>query len=193
MNGADLVVLLGLSFFAVRGYRGGLVHEALTVAAAVAGLAVALRWTDPVVARVAEAIPGPPGLATSLAFLFLFSVAFVLGRKIELMVRRTWVEAGRSSSNRLAGLSFGLIEGAVVVGLAVMGLQRFAPAGTAYDPEDRSMEGRVAAMHRQVEESHLARGMADLTGGMFSALMGSAEERAGMLASGGGDGTADGR
>lgn len=193
MNGADLAVLAILTFFAVRGYRTGLVHEAMTVAAAGAGLLLALRWTEQVSVRVADVVPGPPEVATSLVFLFLFSLAFVAGRKIEIMVRRTWIEAGRSSTNRLAGLSFGMLEGAIVTGFLVMGLQRFGPGAAAYDPEDASMEGRVAAVHRQVEESHLARGMADLTGGMFSALMDTAEGRMRVLASGGGEDTADGR
>jgi uncharacterized membrane protein required for colicin V production len=192
MNGADLAVLLVLGFFAVRGYRTGLVHEAMIVAAAGAGLLVAVRWTGRVMERVADVIPGSPEVVTSLVFLSLFSLVFIAGRKIELMVRRTWIEAGRSSTNRLAGLSFGMIEGAIVIGFAVMGLQRFAPPGTAYDPNDITMEGQFSAMHRQVEASHLARGMAGLTGGMFSALMDTAEGRVRMLASGG-DEAADGR
>ena len=185
MNVADVVVLLGLAYFAARGYRGGLLREALSVAAGVAGLWAALRWTDNLAPRIAHAVPGPTGVATSLAFLGIFSVAFVLGRKLELLVRRTWVTAGSSSTNRLAGLSFGMFEGAVVIGFAVLGLQHFAPSTGSYDEGDTSLTGRVAAMHRKVEESHLARGMAGLTGGMFSALMGTAEERARMLASGG--------
>ena len=182
MNGADIAVLLGLSYFAVRGYRGGLLHEFLSVAAAVIGLWAALRWTDDIVPHIAHAVPGPAGVATSLVFLAIFSLAFIVGRKLELVVRRTWVTVGSSPTNRLAGLSFGMLEGAVVIGFAVMGLQQFAPA---VDERDESLTGRVAAMHRKVEESHLARGMAGLTGGMFSALMGSAEERSRMLASGG--------
>jgi hypothetical protein len=145
----------------------------------------ALRWTDDLAPHVAKAVPGPWGLATSLAFLGIFSIAFVLGRRLELLVRRTWVTAGSSPANRLAGLSFGMFEGAVVIGFAVIGLQQFAPSTDSYDEGDRSLTGRVAAMHRRVEDSHLARGMADLTGGMFSALMGTGEERSRMLASGG--------
>jgi len=185
MNGADVLVLLCLGFFAARGYRGGLLREAMSVAAGVAGLWSALRWTDDLALRIAPAVPGPAGVTTSLAFLAIFSAAFVVGRKLELMVRRTWVAAGSSPTNRLAGLSFGMFEGAVVIGFAVIGLQHFAPPGSSYDEGDTSLTGRVAAMHRRVEESHLARGMADLTGGMFSALMGTAEERSRMLASGG--------
>jgi len=185
MNGADVAVLLGLAFFAARGYRGGLLREAMSVAAGVAGLWSALRWTEDLVPHVAHAIPGPPGMATSLVFLAIFSLAFVAGRKLELLVRRTWVAAGISPTNRLAGLSFGMFEGAVVIGFAVIGFNHFGPASATYEEGDTSLTGRVAAMHRQVEESHLARGMADLTGGMVSALMGTAEERERMLASGG--------
>lgn len=185
MNGADIAVLLGLAYFAARGYRGGLLREAMSVAAGAAGLWAALRWTEDIVPRVAHLIPGPAGVATSLVFLAIFSLAFIVGRKLELLVRRTWVAAGSSSTNRLAGLSFGMFEGAVVIGFAVLGLQQFAPPGASYEEGDTSLTGRVAAMHRKVEESHLARGMAGLTGGMFSALMGTAEERARMLASGG--------
>lgn len=190
MNGADVAVLLGLGLFSVRGYRTGFVNEFLSLVAALAGLAAAFRWTGAVVPRVADAVPGPSSIDTSLVFLAIFAVVLFFGRKVAVFIKRMWVSVGSSPTNRMAGMSFGFLKGMVLIGLTLIALREFGPqiAGDAVD--ERSLSGRVGTLHRQVEESRLAVHVADLTGGMFSALMSSAEGSMRMLASGGDDAAA---
>ena len=190
MNGADVAVLFGLGLFSVRGYRRGFVNEFLSLAAALAGLAAAFRWTGAVVPRVADAVPGPSSIDTSLVFLVIFAVVLFLGRKVAVFIKRMWVSVGSSPTNRMAGMSFGFLKGMVLIGLTLIALREFGPqiAGDAVD--ERSLTGRVGTLHRQVEESRVAIHVADLTGGMFSALMSSAEGSMRMLASGGDDAAA---
>lgn len=190
MNGADVAVLMGLGLFAVRGYRAGFVNEFLSLAAALAGLAAAFRWTGKVVPRVADVVPGSSNMDTSLVFLGIFAIALYFGRKVAVFIKRMWVSVGSSPTNRMAGMSFGFFKGMVLIGLTLIALREFGPQIAADAVDERSLTGRVGTMHRQVEESRLAIHVADLTGGMFSALMSSAEGSMRMLASGGDDAAA---
>ena len=187
MNGADVAVLLGLALYSIRGYRAGFVNEFLSFAASLAGLAAAFRYTGSVVPRVADAVPGEASVDTSLVFLGIFGVALFAGRKVAVFIKRMWVSVGSSPTNRMAGMSFGFCKGMVMIGLLLIGLRQFGPQLAADAVDETSFGGRVGTLHRKVEESQLAGHVADLTGGMFSALMSSAEGSMRMLASGGDD------
>lgn len=190
MNGADVAVVLGLVLFSVRGYRSGFVTEFLSFAAALVALAAAFRWTGAMLPRVADGVPGSGAFETSLVFLAIFGIALFLGKNVAVFVKRMWVSVGSSPTNRMAGMSFGFVKGMVLIGLTLIALRQFGPQIAADAIDERSLSGRVGTMHRKVEESRLAIHVADLTGGMFSALMTSAEGSMRMLASGGDDAAA---
>lgn len=190
MNGADVAVLLGLALYSVRGYRAGFVNEFLSFAASLVGLAAAFRYTGAMVPRVADAVPGEGNVETSLVFLTIFGIAVFLGRKVAVFIRRMWVSVGSSPTNRMAGMSFGFIKGMVMIGLMLIAVRQFGPQLAANAVDENSLGGRIGTLHRKVEESRLAVHVADLTGGMFSALMSSAEGSMRMLASGGDDAAA---
>jgi uncharacterized membrane protein required for colicin V production len=190
MNGADVAVVLGLVLFSVRGYRSGFVTEFLSFAAALVALAAAFRWTGAMLPRVADGVPGSGAFEMSLVFLGIFGIALFLGNKFGVFIKRMWVSVGSSPTNRMAGMSFGFVKGMVLIGLTLIVLRQFGPQIAADAIDERSLGGRVGTMHRKVEESRLAIHVADLTGGMFSALMTSAEGSMRMLASGGDDAAA---
>ena len=177
MNSIDIAVVLGLSFFAYKGYKNGLVHELLTLAALGAGLLAGHRWTPKLVPRIAEAIPGPAFLDTGVAFLILFTLVLMTGRYIATIVRRVWVQANSSPANRMAGMSFGIFKGALVLGCTILALRSFAPEAQAAEDAQGGMAGRVAQINGKVDQSYIAARLADLTGGFFSALMESVGER----------------
>ena len=154
MNGADVAVLVGLGLFAVRGYRAGFVNEFLSLAAALAGLAAAFRWTGKVVPRVADVVPGSSNMDTSLVFLGIFAIALYLGRKVAVFIKRMWVSVGSSPTNRMAGMSFGFFKGMVLIGLTLIALRRVRAA-------DSGRRRRRAVAHRPGRHSAQAsRGIA---------------------------------
>ena len=122
-------------------------------------------------------MPGPAFVDTGVAFLVLFALVLVTGRYMATMVRRVWVEARRSPANRLAGMSFGIFKGAIVLGCTILALRSFAPEAHASEEMPGGMAGRVVEINGQVDQSYLAARLADLTSGIFSALMTAAESR----------------
>jgi membrane protein required for colicin V production len=181
MNTIDILVVVGLSFFAIKGYANGLVHEILSLGALLAGLAAAFLWTPRLAPKLAEAVPGPAFVDTGVAFLVLFALVLVTGRYVAMMVRRVWIEARRSPANRLAGMSFGIFKGAIVLGCTILALRSFAPEAHASEEIPGGMAGRVVEINGQVDQSYLAARLADLTSGIFSALMTAAESRVKQL------------
>jgi len=175
MNTIDIVVVLGLTFFAFKGYTKGLVHELMSLGALLAGLAAAFRWTPKLTPRIAESVPGPAFTDTGVAFLILFALVLVTGKYMGTMIQRVWVQAGRSPANRMAGASFGIFKGAVVLGCTILALRSFAPEAHAAEQVPAGMAGRVVEINGQVDQSYLAARLADLTDGIFSALMSRAE------------------
>jgi membrane protein required for colicin V production len=184
LNAIDILVVLGLSFFAFKGYMNGLVHEVLSLLALLAGLAAASRWTPKLVPRLAEAVPGPAFVDTGVAFLVLFALVLVTGRYLVTMVRRVWLQARTSPANRIAGLSFGIFKGAIVLGCTFLAVRSFAPEAHAADPVPSGVAGQVVEINGQVEQSYLGARLADLTSGIFSVLMDSAESHVRTLSTG---------
>ena len=182
MNTVDIVVVVGLSLFALRGYTNGLVHELMSLAALLAGLAAAFRWTPKLVPRLAESVPGPAFVDTGVAFLILFALVLMTGRYVATMIRRVWLQAGRSPANKLAGMSFGIFKGAIVLGCTILALRSFAPDAHASDEIPTGVAGQVVDFNMKVESSYLGARLADLTSGVFSALMDTAETQVRTLA-----------
>ena len=170
MSAADILVALALAIFAMRGWSRGLVVEMMSLTVILASFAAAFQWTGKLVPRIADSVPGPAFFDTGVAFLVLFGLTFVTGRYIATMIRRVWLRAKRSPMNRMAGLSFGVLKGAVVVGCAVLILRNVEPDIRASTPPEKSPHP-VSKVQSRVNESRLALRIADLTGGLFSVLM----------------------
>lgn len=175
MNAVDIFIVLGLSFFGFKGYMNGLVHELLSLAAMMAGLAAAFRWTPLVVPHIADSVPGPAFMDTGVVFMLLFALVLWTGNYVVTLVRRFWLQARRSPMNRVAGLSFGIFKGAVVLGCTILALRAYAPEAHASDEIPDGRAGAVVSINGSVEQSLLAPRLADLTSGIFSAVMTRAE------------------
>jgi membrane protein required for colicin V production len=185
MNVVDILVVACLSLFAVRGYNNGLLHELLSMGALFAAFAAAFRWTAAVAPRLAESIPGPAFVDTGLSFLFVFGVVLWTGRYVATVIRRMWIQARRWPANRLAGMSFGVVKGAVMVGAGVLMLRTVAPPTEPHEGVPGGENGPVTKISAQVDRSYLGPRIADLTGGVFSVLMTTADGQVRSLASGG--------
>jgi membrane protein required for colicin V production len=125
MNGADYLIIGVLTFSALLGLMRGFLREAIGVIAWLGGLWLAWRYAPLVEPLLGGALADPP-VSTWAARAIIVIAVLVLG----------WLMAGtlsyllRDSSlslmvDRLLGLLFGLVRGAVVIAAVVM-LAQFA-------------------------------------------------------------------
>jgi len=173
----DLLVVAGLSYFAYKGYMNGLAHEVLSVAVVSLSAFMAMRYTGAMAPHLADKIPGPAFIDSGVSFLLLFGLTLVTGRYINTMVRRVWLQARKSPANRLAGLSFGIFKGAVVLGCAILLLRSFTPETSATQEMPTGVRGRVTQINMQVGQSRLAPRLAELTSGIYVRLIDTAERQ----------------
>lgn len=173
----DLLVVAGLSFFAYRGYQHGLAHEVISVGVVFLACFMGFRYTVKLAPHIADSVPGPAFIDTSVAFLLLFGLTLVTGRYINTMVRRVWLQARKSPGNRIGGLSFGIFKGAVVLGCVILLLRSFTPDANASQEIPPGVRGKVIQFNSQVETSLLAPRLAELTNGIFTRLIDSAERQ----------------
>lgn len=177
LSPVDLFVVAGLSFFAYKGYQNGLAHEVISVGVLALSCFVAFRYTIALAPRIADSVPGPAFIDTGVAFLILFGLTLVTGRYVNTMLRRIWLQARKSPGNRLAGLSFGIFKGAVVLGCGILLLGSFKPEADASQEIPGSMRGKVMQFNTQVGQSYLAPRLAELSNGIFTRLIDSAEKQ----------------
>lgn len=173
----DLAVVVGLTFFAYKGYMHGLAHEVISVFVLFLASFVAFRYTVTLAPHIADSVPGPAFIDTGVAFLILFGLTFASGRTLNTIVRRVWLQARKSPGNRLAGLSFGIFKGAVVAGCCILLLRSFTPEANASQEMPTGIHGRVVQINLQVGESYLAPRLAELTNGIFTRLIDTAEKQ----------------
>lgn len=173
----DILVVAGLLFFAYKGYMFGLAHEILSIAVLTASSFVAFRYTGALAPHIAESVPGPAFVDTGVSFLLLFGLTLFTGRYVNTMIRRVWLKARKSPGNRLAGLTFGIFKGAVVVGCVILLLRSFTPEAHASQEMPTGIRGRVQQFNMQVDRSYLAPRLAELTSGIFTKLIDTASRQ----------------
>lgn len=147
MSGLDLLILVGLAFFLVRGLLNGVASEIAPLLGLAAGVAAAAAFT-PQAAVFAERqwswVAGlAPGVRLWLAGVAVFVVAYAVCRLAASFLAGGG-EPGRSPGGlaRLAGGVLGLAKGAVLVGFALLGLSWLLAGPTAQSLLQRSVMAR---------------------------------------------------
>ena len=155
----------------------GLAHEVISVGVLALSCFVALRYTVALAPHLADSIPGPAFIDTGISFLVLFGLTLVTGRYVNTMLRRLWLQARKSPGNRLAGLSFGIFKGAVVLGCCILLLRSFTPDADASQEIPGGVRGKVMQFNTRVGQSYLAPRLAELSNDIFTRLIDTAERQ----------------
>ena len=118
MNIVDLILLVVLFFFGLRGYFKGLFRETLSLAGLVIGFMAAVRYSE-ALARVGEAYwQVAPLVLKGAAFVGVFFVVYFLFNVIGWLLHRSEKVLFLQGLNRLGGIAIGLGKGAAVMALA---------------------------------------------------------------------------
>ena len=119
-------LLLGIIAISVLiGIWRGFLREFISLATFVAAFVIAYFFSTET-ARFLEPYIGVPSVRAILAFGGLFLVTLFLGGLINLLVSQVIKHTGLSGTDRLVGLIFGAVRGAVLVGLLLMAA-KFTP------------------------------------------------------------------
>jgi len=129
MNVIDLIALIVLGGFVLYGLWFGIIHMAGSLIGFVAGAFIAGRLYEQVSGGLAPFIGGNQNLADIISFFVLFllitRLVALLFSLLEKIFNVVAVLPFLKTFNRLLGALFGLIEGTLVLGLAVYFAGRF--------------------------------------------------------------------
>ncbi len=126
MNVVDIAILLLVIFSAVQGFRSGLIRSVFSLLGLIAGIAVAnwhyMRFVNDLMPWLHS-----KALAEAVSFcLVALSVMLVAGL-LGLLLKGVIHGIGLGWLDKLAGLAFGLLRGALLVTLCIVSLAAFFP------------------------------------------------------------------
>jgi membrane protein required for colicin V production len=137
MNALNIIILVVLIFFALKGLARGLVNEASSLAGLVLGAWLAYHFYPAVTAPIRSVTHLPVQICAFFAFIVILLacgiVAHITGNVVTAALRVVML----GGINRLGGLLIGVAEGALLLSLL------FSTATAGFMPE--KLKGRIKA------------------------------------------------
>jgi len=129
MSAVDWALVLTLSLSVLLGLVRGVVRELFALGGWIVGLLLAVRFAEPLAAFLPLELP--LGARTVLVSLVVVVATLLLAALVAALLRATLAAAKISFEDRLLGGLFGVVRGAILIGLAaLLGLA----AGAARQP-----------------------------------------------------------
>lgn len=129
MNFFDIIILVILCFFAVKGLVRGLVNEASSIAGLLVGGWLAYRFYPQLAVPIKSVLHLPAHLSSFLAFIIILLLvgvcAHIIGNTITAALRLVMM----GGLNRLGGMLIGTAEGALLLCMV------FSIASSSFMPE----------------------------------------------------------
>jgi membrane protein required for colicin V production len=128
MNPLDWLLAILLTYSVVRAALRGFFQEAFALGGLVLGFLLACWMYQDAAKRLAGLIASPQ-LAQLAAFLLILAATMVVGSLLGKLLRRTASVIGLGFMDRLLGVLFGLVRGALLGVVILSCLVAFLPAG----------------------------------------------------------------
>jgi len=116
----DIVILLFVGFFAVRGVTKGFIKEVLSLCAVVAGI-VAVRLLHGRVTDWVAPHLGSEYVAALLAFVLIFGSVYLAGKMLASTASSQVRNAGLGMFDRVLGFGFGVVKGILIATVCYVG------------------------------------------------------------------------
>ncbi|MDI6850876.1 MAG: CvpA family protein [bacterium] len=123
MNGVDVIVLIVLAFFALRGLLVGLIKEVLSLVGLILAIFISLKFSD-LMSFYLKGIKDPLILKV-LSILILFALVIFLTQLVIFLIRKAIKPTFISILDKFLGLLLGIFEGIVVAGTLLYFASRF--------------------------------------------------------------------
>lgn len=119
MNTTDILIIIGISFFVVVGFRDGFFKKVFGFFGFWGGLIAAIKFMDP----VSELLRGWIDLSIEVAVIIAFFVIFLFCVVLVNLLYRWWGKSGSETlaiRTRIWGSALGLCQGLLVVSLVLL-------------------------------------------------------------------------
>ncbi|WP_432694920.1 CvpA family protein [Marinobacterium sp. YM272] len=126
MNWADWVIVAIIVISSLMSLRRGFVREAISLASWVAAFVVA-RLFSTSLAVVLQDYIDTPSLRLLTAFAILFVITLIVGVLVGMLISALVSATGLSATDRVLGMGFGAVRGALVV-VVIVALLGMTPA-----------------------------------------------------------------
>ena len=120
MNSFDIVLIIIIGIFCIKGVFRGMIMEVMTLLGLLIGYVIALKEMSVGAAWLHEIVRLPPFIANALSFLILFAVIILLFRLLAGFLRRFfkwsllgWVDKG-------GGFFIGIFKGTLIASLLTL-------------------------------------------------------------------------
>jgi len=125
----DLILLLLLSLFAVRGYFKGLFLEVFSILGIIVGILVAVRYNGPASIFIQDYWKISPIILKGIAFVAIFFVVYFVLNLVGWLLQRSARYLFLGGFNRVGGVVFGTGKGAAFLALILflVGSSSFIP------------------------------------------------------------------
>ncbi|WP_297527088.1 CvpA family protein [Thiohalobacter sp.] len=140
MTGADIVILVIIAISALLSLVRGFMKEALSLVTWIAAFWVSLAFTDRAAALLANWVSLPSARA-ALAFAGLFVTVLLLGGLVNYLIGQLVRKTGLGGTDRMLGMVFGVVRGAMVVAVLVL------LAGLTAVPQDPWWQDSILLPH----------------------------------------------
>ena len=115
----DYAILTIIGISALISILRGFVREALSLLGWIVAIWVSLSFADEIAALLIDKI-SVPSVRTASAFLILFFACLIVAGVINYLAGKLIEKTGLSGTDRMLGVVFGTVRGAVVVGILVL-------------------------------------------------------------------------
>lgn len=125
MNYLDIVLAILLLLAAINGFVKGFVEELAGLVALILGIWAALRFSDRVALFLMERLGWDFEHLNIVAFIITFAIVVILVSFIGSYVNKLVHAVSLGFLNRLAGLGFGVIKGALILSILLVVFNKF--------------------------------------------------------------------
>lgn len=122
MNFVDILILIIIGMFLLKGLLRGLMKELCSLVGLIVGSLLAFRFHGPLAEAMVSAFSLPASVCVVLAFLAIFLLTLLIFGLIGMLLSRYVKLLYVGGLNRVTGGIFGLVQGVLILAVLMFGL-----------------------------------------------------------------------
>lgn len=126
MNYIDIIIAIPLIFAGFKGFTRGLVVELASLAGLILGIYAAYHFSAIAMPFISKIVHAEPAYQRMAAFAVTFLVVLIAVHLVGKLIEKIVDLVALGFANKLAGLAFGILKGALVISVIIFVFNTFA-------------------------------------------------------------------